>query len=160
MRRTGVIVDAPEGAQIGGWPLVLDARETFYFKPDAGKLMLSPADETPSDPCDAQPEEIDIAIAVDKFETASGSTVRRLHSRWAGLRSFVADKTPVVGFDDQVPGFFWLVGQGGYGIQTAPAMARTASALARHAPLPADLLAQGVSAEVLAPGRPSLHRAS
>ena len=159
-RRTAVTIDVPGGISAQHLPAAVHAAETFYFKPDAGRLLLSPADETPSDPCDAQPEEIDIAIAVDKFETASGSTVRRLHSRWAGLRSFVADKTPVVGFDDQVPGFFWLVGQGGYGIQTAPAMARAASALARHAPLPADLLAHGVSAEVLAPGRPSLHRAS
>lgn len=157
-RRTAVTIDVPGGASAQHWPAAVHAAETFYFKPDAGRLLLSPGDETPSEPCDAQPEELDIAIAVDRFETASGSAVRRLHSRWAGLRSFVADKTPVVGFDDRAPGFFWLVGQGGYGIQTAPAMARAASALAQGAHLPAGLLAQGVSADALAPGRRGLHR--
>lgn len=157
-RRTAVTIDVPGGVSAQHWPAAIHAAETFYFKPDAGRLLLSPADETPSEPCDAQPEELDIAIAVDKFETASGSPVRRLHSRWAGLRSFVADKTPVVGFDDHAPGFFWLVGQGGYGIQTAPAMARAASALAQRASLPSDLLEQGVSAEALAPNRAGLGR--
>ncbi len=159
-RRTAATIDVPGGLSAQHWPAAVHAAETFYFKPDAGRLLLSPADETPSEPCDAQPEELDIAIAVDRFETASGSTVRRLHSRWAGLRSFVADKTPVVGFDAHAPGFFWLVGQGGYGIQTAPAMARAASALAQRVGLPADVLAQGVSADALAPDRSSLHRAS
>jgi D-arginine dehydrogenase len=157
-RRTAVTIDVPGGLSAQNWPAAVHAAETFYFKPDAGRLLLSPADETPSEPCDAQPEELDIAIAVDKFQTASGSAVRRLHSRWAGLRSFVADKTPVVGFDDHAPGFFWLVGQGGYGIQTAPAMARAASALAQRADLPADLLAQGVSVDALASGRGGLRR--
>jgi glycine/D-amino acid oxidase-like deaminating enzyme len=125
--------------------------ETFYFKPDAGLLLLSPADETPSAPCDAQPEEIDIAIAVNRFETATGHAVGRVRSRWAGLRSFVADKSPVVGFDPSAAGFFWLVGQGGYGIQTAPAMARAASALAQRKALPDDLRAPRRADRPLAP---------
>jgi D-arginine dehydrogenase len=155
-RRSAVLIEVPGGADARAWPAAIHVRETFYFKPDAGLLLLSPADETPSEPCDAQPEEIDIAIAVDRFEQASGTTVRKLRSRWAGLRSFVADKGPVAGFDPQVPGFFWLVGQGGYGIQMAPALARAACALALGEALPADLVEEGVSAEALAAGRDTL----
>ena len=155
-RRTALLIDVPDGVPAQRWPAAIHVRETFYFKPDAGLLLLSPADETPSPPCDAQPDEYDVALAVDRFETACGTKVARLRSRWAGLRSFVADKSPVVGFEPQAPGFFWLVGQGGYGIQTAPAMARAASALVRGDPLPDDLLAQGVAAAALAPDRAGL----
>ncbi|HRP27058.1 MAG TPA: FAD-dependent oxidoreductase [Burkholderiaceae bacterium] len=158
-RRSALLIDVPGGAPARGWPAAIHVGETFYFKPDAGLLLLSPADETPCAPCDAQPEELDIAVAVDRFETATGQAVGRVRSRWAGLRSFVADKSPVVGFDPSAAGFFWLVGQGGYGIQTAPAMARAASALAQRRPLPDDLLAHGVRAEDLAPGRPTLREA-
>src|SRR6218665_1183488 len=135
-RRTAVLIGVPGGVAAQRWPAAVHVRETFYFKPDAGLLLLSPADETPSPPCDAQPDEFDVALAVDRFETASGAPVRRLRSRWAGLRSFGADRSPVVGFDAGAPGFFWLVGQGGYGIQTAPAMARAACALAQGERLP------------------------
>lgn len=158
-RRTALLIDAPGGVPAGRWPAAIHVGETFYFKPDAGLLLLSPADETPSAPCDAQPEELDIAIAVDRFETATGQRVGRVRSRWAGLRSFVADKSPVVGFDPSAAGFFWLVGQGGYGIQTAPAMARAASALAQGKPLPDNLRAHGVLADDLAPDRPALREA-
>lgn len=103
-------------------------------------------------PCDVAPEELDIAIAVDQFERATTVHVQRVGRRWAGLRSFVADRTPVVGFDD-ADGIFWLAGQGGYGIQTAPAMARAAAALVRGEAIPADIAAEGVRAEALAPGR-------
>ncbi len=126
-RRTMILLDAPTGLDINDWPFVVDADEKFYFKPDAGKILLSPADETPSPPCDSQPEEIDIATAVSRFEEATTCQVRRIGSRWSGLRSFALDKTPVVGFDPRQEGFFWLAGQGGYGIQTAPALAETAS---------------------------------
>ncbi len=129
LRRTAILVDAPEGVDIRHWPLVIDADEQFYFKPDAGKLLLSPADETPSPPCDAQPEELDVAIGVDRVEAALNLEVRRISHRWAGLRTFAPDRVPVLGFDAELPGFFWCAGQGGYGIQTAPAMARTAAAL-------------------------------
>ncbi len=145
-RRTAVTIDVPGGLDAARWPAAVHAAETFYFKPDAGLLLISPADETPSAPCDAQPDELDVAIAVERFEQAIGKSVPRLRSRWAGLRTFMPDKTPLVGFDPLSPGFFWLVGQGGYGIQTAPAMARVASALARRVALDPDL--QGVATEV------------
>lgn len=155
-RRTAVLIDPPDGSDARAWPAAVHVRETFYFKPDAGLLLLSPADETPSPPCDAQAEELDVAVAIDRFERASGTAVRRVRSRWAGLRSFVADKSPVAGFDPRRPGFFWLVGQGGYGIQMAPALARAACALALGEPLPSDLLDEGVDAAALAADRPGL----
>ena len=142
-----------DAAGIAGWPMVIDVDEQFYMKPESGRLMLSPADETPVEPCDVQPEELDIAIAVDRMEQAVQFSVRRIAHRWAGLRSFVADKVMVVGYDDSAEGFFWLAGQGGYGIQTAPAMGRTAAALATGGSLPAEVAALGVRAEDLAPSR-------
>jgi D-arginine dehydrogenase len=122
-RRTAVLIDAPSEYDITDWPLTLDVDEAFYFKPDAGQLLISPADETPSPPCDAQAEDLDVAIAIDRFSTATGIEVRRVNHRWAGLRSFAPDKTFVVGMDPRHPGFFWLAGQGGYGVQSAPALA-------------------------------------
>jgi D-arginine dehydrogenase len=142
-RRTALLIDAPTDVDSSGWPVVIDVDETFYFKPDAGRLLLSPADATPSDPCDAQPDEIDIAIGIDRFVRATGHEVRRVTSRWAGLRSFAPDATFVVGFEPSTPDFFWLAGQGGYGVQTAPAMARVAADLVRRArpdSLPGDIV--------------------
>ena len=111
-------------------PLVMDALERFYFKPEAGgRLWLSPHDETPCDPCDCAPEELDIAIAIDRLEGAVDWKVERVERSWAGLRSFAPDRRPVYGFDPAVQGFFWCAGQGGFGIQTAPAAARLAAAL-------------------------------
>ncbi len=153
LRRTAVLVSVPGGHPAGAWPVALHLGEQFYFKPDAGHLLLSPANEDPSPPCDAQPEELDVAIAVDHFEQAIGTPVRQIHHRWAGLRVFAPDRTPVVGFDPSVPGFFWLVGQGGYGIQTAPAMGRVAAALAAGDAIPQDVARQGVSAALLSPAR-------
>ncbi len=153
LRRTAMLVDPPEGVDIQQWPAVIDADEQFYFKPDAGKLLLSPADETPSSPCDAQPEELDIALGVDRVQAALNLEVRRISHRWAGLRTFSPDRAPVVGFDAERAGFFWCAGQGGYGIQTAPAMARTAAALAKHESLPADIASQGLTAQDLSPSR-------
>ena len=152
-RRTVALIDAPKEHDIRAWPLTIDADETFYFKPDAGRILVTPADETPSPPCDAQPEELDIALAVDRFETMTTMSVRRVVHKWAGLRSFARDKTPVVGFDDAAPGFFWLAGQGGYGMQTSSAMARVAAALVRGEDIPADIRAEGVAAAALAPAR-------
>lgn len=111
-------------------PLVLDIGESFYFKPEAGRLWLSPHDETPSPPCDAAPEELDVAIAIDRFEAVVDWRITRLEHRWAGLRSFAPDRLPVYGFDPACPGFFWCAGQGGFGIQTAPAAADLAARLA------------------------------
>lgn len=109
--------------------LVLDVAETFYFKPEAGRIWLSPHDETPSPPCDAAPEEIDVALAIDRFEQAVDWPIARVEHKWAGLRSFAPDRAPVYGFDPQVPGLFWCAGQGGFGIQTAPAAADLAARL-------------------------------
>ena len=155
-RRTAITFDAPPGTDIDRWPAVIDVDEQWYFKPDAGRIMASPADETPSPPCDAQPDEYDIALLVDRLSRATTLQVPRIHARWAGLRSFVGDKTIVAGFDPQRPGLFWLAGQGGYGIQTAPAVSRLAAALLRGEPIPADIADLGVDAAALAPDRPSL----
>ncbi len=152
-RRTAMIVAPPEGFDPMAMRMVVDIEEQFYLKPDAGKLLISPADETPSPPCDAQPEELDIAICVDRIERAFALSVRRIENRWAGLRSFVADKAPVAGYAPDAPGFFWLAGQGGYGIQTAPALARLAAALLRGDAVPDDIAAEGLDAADLAPAR-------
>jgi D-arginine dehydrogenase len=120
-------VDPPAA---GDLPLVMDALERFYFKPEAGgRLWLSPHDETPCDPCDCAPEELDVAIAVDRLEQAVNWKVERVERSWAGLRTFAPDRLPVYGFDPAVPGFFWCAGQGGFGIQTAPAAAKLAADL-------------------------------
>jgi D-arginine dehydrogenase len=155
-RRTAIAFDPtpiPAEAGLPHWPMVCDVDETFYFKPEGGRLLGSPADATPVEPSDVQPEELDIALAVDRIERASLFTVRRISHRWAGLRTFAPDKTPVVGPDLKADGFFWLAGQGGYGIQTAPAMARTAAGLLSSGRVPEDLAALGVSAADLAPER-------
>ncbi len=153
MRRTALTADMPAGTDFQHWPMVIDADEDIYFKPDAGRLLISPADETPSEPCDAQPDEMDVAIAIDRFETLTSLTVRRVAAKWAGLRSFVADRTIVAGFDPAAPGFFWLAGQGGYGIQTSGAMSRVAGALALGQALPSDIQALGLSAADIGPSR-------
>lgn len=157
-RRTAITIDAPDDVETGGWPVVADIGESFYFKPESGRLMVSPADETEMPPCDVQPDELDVAITVDRFETATGVKVSRIEHKWAGLRSFVADKCLVIGFDDEVEGFFWLAGQGGYGIQTAPAAARTAAGLIVSGALPDDVAATGLESDALAPDRPALQR--
>jgi D-arginine dehydrogenase len=138
-RRTAVLVEPAAREISDSWPLTVDIEEAYYFKPDAGLLFISPADETPVEPCDAQPEELDVAIAIDRLERATGVTVARVRRKWAGLRSFAPDRAPVVGFDAMAAGFFWLAGQGGYGIQTAPAAAALAAALMRDAPRPPEL---------------------
>jgi D-arginine dehydrogenase len=155
-RRTAMTFAAPEGLDIRAWPLVIDIDEEFYFKPDAGRILLSPANEDPEAPCDAAPVDLDIAIAVDRFERATIHSVRRIDHRWAGLRTFAADRSPVIGFDPNAEGFFWLVGQGGYGIQTAPAAARAAASMILGRPLPVDIAREGVTAKDLAPDRAGL----
>jgi D-arginine dehydrogenase len=152
-RRTAFTFDAPAGLDIAALPMTIDFDESFYFKPEVGQFLASPADETPSPPCDAQPEEMDIAIAVDRIESATTLSIRRIKNRWAGLRSFVADKNLVVGYDPAVQGFFWLAGQGGYGIQTAAAAGRLAAALALERGMPEDIAALGVAETALSPTR-------
>lgn len=128
-------VDPPAPAAL---PLVIDAAERFYFKPAAGgRIWLSPHDETPTQPCDAAPEELDIAIAIDRLEQLVDWHVVRRERAWAGLRSFAPDRLPVYGFDRRAPGFFWFAGQGGFGIQTAPAAAMIGAALLLGRQLPA-----------------------
>jgi len=153
LRRTALLVEPPAGMDIGAWPAVIDCEELFYFKPDAGKLLLSPADETPTAPGDAQPDDLDVALAVDRVEKALDIEIRRVTHSWAGLRTFAPDRAPVCGYDPHVSGFFWCAGQGGYGIQSAPAMARTAASLVRREPLPKDIAAEGLRAGDLSPER-------
>ena len=152
-RRTAMLIEAPPVAGIDRMPLTIDMAEEFYFKPDAGKLFISPADETPSPPCDAQPDELDIAIAIDRVQTATTLEIARVSSKWAGLRSFAPDRSLVIGFDRAAEGFFWLAGQGGYGIQTAPAASRLAAALILGQGVPNDIADFGVSADMVSPKR-------
>ena len=135
-RRTAFIFDGPPGLGEAVLPMCIDVEETFYFKPEAGRFLGSLADETPSPPCDAQPEEIDLAMAVERIEAATIFEIRRLTHRWAGLRSFVADKSLVIGEAGDAKGFFWLAGQGGYGIQTSPAAGAALSGLVTTGDLP------------------------
>jgi D-arginine dehydrogenase len=153
LRRTALLVEAPPGVDVRSWPAVIDTDEQFYFKPDAGKLLLSPADETPSTPCDAYPDDLDVAVAVDRVQAALDIDIQRVSHSWAGLRTFTSDRAPVVGFDPRVPDFFWCAGQGGYGIQTAPAMSSVVAALAKRESMPANVLREGLSAEDLSPQR-------
>ncbi len=152
-RRTAFIFDPPPGAGIAGWPSVIDVGEEFYFKPDAGKFLGSPADQTPMEPCDVQPDDFDIALAVERIQRAARIPVTHINRKWAGLRSFVADGSPVVGYDARVEGFFWVAGQGGYGIETSPSMGRLSASLALGRGVPADLAAQGVTEAALSPAR-------
>ncbi|MEM1264476.1 MAG: FAD-dependent oxidoreductase [Pseudomonadota bacterium] len=152
-RRTALIVGAPDGMTLDQCPLVVDIDEEFYLKPDAGRILISPANEDPDRPSDVQPDEMDIAICIDRIERAFDFEVRRIENRWAGLRSFVADKAPVVGHSRRVEGFFWLAGQGGYGVQTAPALARLAAAAVLERPAPAHILAAGLTPEDIGVGR-------
>jgi D-arginine dehydrogenase len=152
-RRTAITFDPPEGADIRRWPMTFDVAETWYFKPEAGRIMASPVDKTASVPCDCQPEELDVAVAVDRIEQATSMRVRRIHSRWAGLRSFAPDEQPVIGPDPAEPSFVWVAGQGGNGVMAAPAAARLAASLATGRGIPADLQRFGVDAAKLAPAR-------
>jgi D-arginine dehydrogenase len=150
-RRTALLVEVPEMKAFDSWPMVIDIEESFYMKPDAGLLLVSPADETPVEPCDVQPEELDVAIAIDRLERATTLKVTRVRKKWAGLRSFSPVRTPVIGFDPQCEGFFWLAGQGGYGIQTAPAIAALVAGVIRGDALLASLT--GFDAHRVAPAR-------
>ena len=153
LRRTIIVVDPPEGADVRDWPFVKTAVDDFYILPESGRLMASPVDEVESEPGDAQPEEYDVALAAWKVERYTTLPVGRIAHRWAGLRTFMADRTPAVGFDPDAPGFFWLAGQGGFGLQTAPAVAEAAEALATGASWPESLASLGVMAADIAPRR-------
>ncbi|MGH8012967.1 MAG: NAD(P)/FAD-dependent oxidoreductase [Candidatus Binataceae bacterium] len=152
-RRTAFIFDPPNGVDCGQWPVVHDVGETFYFKPEAGKILASPADETPMEPCDVHPDDLDIATAVARIQRTADLPITHINRKWAGLRSFVADGCPVAGYDPAVEGFFWLAGQGGYGIETSPAMGRLCASLAMKKGVPDDLAALGVRERDLSPAR-------
>ncbi|HSF87731.1 MAG TPA: FAD-binding oxidoreductase [Acidimicrobiia bacterium] len=150
-RRTAFMVAGRPGSE--QWPLVVDVDQSFYFKPDGPQLLCSLADETPSPPCDARPEEMDVALAIDRINGVTDLGIRSVRSQWAGLRTFVADKTMAIGPDPAEPSFIWLVGQGGTGIQTAPAAGELTAALALGTPLPQTLQEAGVDPAALAPDR-------
>jgi D-arginine dehydrogenase len=152
-RRTVILVDVPGHQAIADWPLIMDVDEEFYFKPDAGRMLISPADETPSEPCDVQPDELDVAFAVDKFERATTVEVRRVAHKWAGLRVFAPDRSPIAGFDPRADGFFWLAGQGGYGVQTAPGLSQFAMNAITGAAPPAGFETVTTLKDALSPAR-------
>ncbi len=151
-RRTVISID-PSPYNTVAWPMVVDAAERYYFKNDAGRLIVSPADATPCAPQDARPEELDMAIAVDHLQRVTDITVRRIDHAWAGLRSFFPDHGPVAGEDPRATGFYWLAGQGGYGIMTSPAMARLTASLVLHDRIPTNLMEDGITDEFVRPNR-------
>lgn len=152
-RRSAFMLDAPPIAGYRHWPMAVALDNSWYLKPEAGGLLASPANADPTEPQDVQPEELDIALAMDRLAHMTSLTLRRPRHAWAGLRSFVADGVPVAGFDPREPAFFWLVGQGGYGLQTAPALGLAAASLLCGQPWPDELAAQGLRAADLAPDR-------
>ena len=152
-RRAAFTFLPPEGLDCHAWPCLVDLHEAFYFKPDAGQLLGSPANADPVAPHDVQPEELDIAMGLYQIEEHTSLTIRRPQHTWAGLRSFVADGDLVGGYAEDAEGFFWVAAQGGYGIQTSAAMGEACAALIRQQPLPAHIAAFGLSAAMLSPAR-------
>jgi D-arginine dehydrogenase len=152
-RRTAIVFQAPDTYDTSTWPMVNDIDETFYFKPDAGRILASPEEATPMPPCDVQPDEYDIAVTVDRIEKATTMKISRIDNKWAGLRSFFADGVPALGFDPRNTGFFWLAGQGGYGITTSDAMARLAAHQLLGKAHPADIIDKGVDMSEISPKR-------
>jgi len=148
-RRTIITFDAPAGTQLDGLPFAKTVGDELYFAPESGRLFASPMDEVPNDPCDAQPDEQEVALAAWRMEERTTVKVERIHSKWAGLRTFAPDRHPVAGFAPDADGFFWLAGQGGFGLQTSPAMAAIAESLIAGTPWTVD----EVSAEELGPAR-------
>lgn len=152
-RRSAFTFPVPEGLDATHWPAVISADESFYFKPDAGQLLGSPANADATYPHDVQPEEEDIATGIWNIEQATTLSIRRPSHTWAGLRSFVADGEMVIGWDSHVPEFFWVAAQGGYGIQSAAGYSLLARNLLLAEPVDEQLLRQGVQTELLAPAR-------
>ena len=152
MRRTVCTVPVAEAPAHASWPFVVDIDEDFYFKQEAGRLLLSPADETPVVPGDAWPDDLDVALAVERLEAAGDLVVARVGHRWAGLRSFFSDRSPAIGSDTALPQFFWCAGLGGYEIQTALGAAAYLGAVLRNTALPQELALTGEEAG-LAPAR-------
>ncbi len=153
LRRSIFMVASPLGEVGRGLPNCSEVDESFYVNPEGAQFLCSPADETPCPPGDAKPDEVEIARAIESINAATDMNVRTVSSSWAGLRTFAPDRNFVVGEDPQAAGFFWLAGQGGYGIQTAPAAARLAAALVLRRSVPPDLVARGLDVTRLAPRR-------
>ena len=156
-RRSAFIFAGPDGVDSHRWPMLVALDESFYMKPDAGMFLGSPANADPVAPQDIQPEELDIAMGIYQIEEATTLTIRRPTRTWAGLRSFVHDGDLLAGFDPVVPGLFWVAAQGGYGIQTSPAMGQASAALVRGAALPEALTRFGLDAGMLSPARLEPH---
>lgn len=152
-RRTAVTFDAPAGSNLHRWPMTFDLAETFYFKPEAGRVMVSPVDMAQTAPCDAQADELEVALAIDRIETFTTMKVPRISHKWGGLRTFAPDHEPVIGADPQDARFTWLAGQGGNGVMACAAAARLAAALATGQGVPADLAALGITEGAVSPGR-------
>ncbi len=152
-RRSAFVFAAPAGVSVTGWPSVVGADESWYFKPDAGLLLGSPANADPVPPQDVQPEELDIALGMHRIEEMTTLQIGRPIRSWAGLRSFVADGDLVGGFDADAAGFFWVAAQGGYGIQTSAAMGQACAALARGAAIPSPIADFGLTPAMLSPAR-------
>jgi D-arginine dehydrogenase len=147
------VVPMADGLNFKDWPMVTDVGETWYAKPQSGKLIVSSADATPVEPHDAYADDMAIAEGIDRLMTATTLEVERLEHSWGGLRTFAPDGNPVIGFDPSTDGFFWLAGQGGYGIQSCPALATTATAMAQHCPIPEDVIALGLNPDDIKPDR-------
>jgi len=152
-RRSAFTFNAPTGTEVSAWPAVVGIDESYYFKPDAGRLLGSPANADATVPHDVLPEELDIALGIDRIESVTTLTIRRPASTWAGLRSFVRDGELVIGADDRCADFFWLAAQGGYGIQSAAGASALAAALLCGEPLPDELARHGVAPSAFAPQR-------
>jgi D-arginine dehydrogenase len=153
LRRTVITFDPPAGHDVSRWPMTFDVAETWYFKPEGRQIMMSPTDLTPSEPVDAQPEQFDIAVAIDRIETVTTMKVGRLNSRWAGLRTFAPDHEAVIGADPVEPSFVWYAGQGGNGVMASPAGAAICAAAATGGSLPASVARLGLTSDMIAPGR-------
>jgi D-arginine dehydrogenase len=151
MRRTAAITPAPD--VVVDWPLVMDVAGRYYCEPEPGGLLISPADETPMAPCDVQPDELDVALALERVRDATGLPLRAVRRAWAGLRTFAPDRVPVLGEDPVAPGFWWLAGQGGAGIKTAPAMAQLLVRCLAGIEFPDEARRLGVTADALSPAR-------
>lgn len=152
-RRSIAVIAPPEGHVVTGWSWIGDIAENWYCKPQSGKLLVSPAEATPVEPHDAYADDLALAEGIDRFQQATGIEVTRVEHSWGGLRSFVADGCPVVGYDPEIEGFFWLIGQGGYGIQTSPALSRLAASLVRGKAVPQDIADEGLDLASISPGR-------
>lgn len=155
--RTIFMVNSPDPQATAALPIFGDVEGSYYFKPEGLQFLCSPADETPDVPRDATADPMEISRALDEINEATTINARSVTSSWGGLRTFVPDRNFVVGLDPEVEGFMWFVGQGGYGIQTAPASAKLGAALVRGEPVPTDLINRGLDIARLAPQRPGMH---